>query len=52
VTTALAQDLRQQLLEELEWEPKLGTSQVDVQISDRGVVTLTVSSSRSRESRR
>lgn len=41
MTTALAQDLRQQLLEELDWEPKLGTSQVDVKISDRGVVTLT-----------
>jgi osmotically-inducible protein OsmY len=41
VTTALAQDLRQQLLEELDWEPKLGTSQVDVKISDHGVVTLT-----------
>jgi len=41
VTTAIAQDLRQQLLEELDWEPKLGTSQVDVRISDRGIVTLT-----------
>jgi osmotically-inducible protein OsmY len=41
VTTALAQDLRQQLLEELDWEPRLGTSQVDVRISDHGVVTLT-----------
>lgn len=41
MTTALAQDLRQQLLEELDWEPKLGTSQVDVKISDYGVVTLT-----------
>ena len=41
MTTALAQDLRQQLLDELEWEPKLGTSQVDVKISDPGVVTLT-----------
>lgn len=41
MTTAIAQDLRQQLLEELDWEPKLGTSQVDVQISGRGVVTLT-----------
>ena len=41
MTTAIAQDLRQQLLEELDWEPKLGTSQVDVKISDHGVVTLT-----------
>lgn len=40
MTTALAQDLRQQLLEELDWEPKLGTSQVDVKLSDHGVVTL------------
>ncbi len=41
MTTAVAQDLRQQLLEELDWEPRLGTSQVDVTISDHGVVTLT-----------
>lgn len=41
MTTAIVQDLRQQLLEELDWEPKLGTSQVDVTISDRGIVTLT-----------
>ncbi len=41
MTTAVAQNLRQQLLEELDWEPRLGTSQVDVTISDHGVVTLT-----------
>lgn len=41
MTTVIAQDLRQQLLEELDWDPKLGTSQVDANISDRGVVTLT-----------
>lgn len=41
MTTALAQDLRQQLLEELDWEPRLGASQVDVKVSDHGVVTLT-----------
>ena len=41
MTSAVAQDLRQQLLDELDWEPKLGASQVDVAISDHGVVTLT-----------
>lgn len=41
MTSAIAQDLRQQLLDELDWEPKLGASQVDVAISDHGVVTLT-----------
>jgi osmotically-inducible protein OsmY len=41
MTTALAQDLRQRLLQELDWEPRLGTSQVDVTISGHGVVTLT-----------
>jgi osmotically-inducible protein OsmY len=41
VTTAIVADLRQQVLEELDWEPKLGTSQVDATISDHGVVSLT-----------
>lgn len=41
MTTAIVADLRQQVLEELDWEPKLGTSQVDATISDHGVVTLT-----------
>lgn len=33
--------LRQDLLGELEWEPKLGGSRLDVAISDSGVVTIT-----------
>jgi osmotically-inducible protein OsmY len=41
MTTAIAQGLRQQLLDELDSEPKLGASQVEVKISDRGVVALT-----------
>jgi osmotically-inducible protein OsmY len=41
MTSAVKQDLRQQVLEELDWEPKLGRSQVDATVSDHGIVSLT-----------
>ncbi len=41
MTTAIVGGLRQDVLEELDWEPKLGTSQVDATVSDHGVVSLT-----------
>jgi len=41
VTTAIVGGLRQDVLAELDWEPKLGTSQVEATVSDHGVVSLT-----------
>lgn len=35
------QALRQELLDELEWEPKLGASRLDIAVADDGVVTIT-----------
>ncbi|HYL55597.1 MAG TPA: BON domain-containing protein [Gemmatimonadales bacterium] len=40
-TTASQQTLRSELLDELEWEPKLGASTLDVTVGHDGVVTLT-----------
>jgi osmotically-inducible protein OsmY len=33
--------LKQKVLDELEWEPKLGTSQIDANVTGHGIVTLT-----------
>lgn len=41
MSTAVLEGLRQEVLDELEWEPKMGTSQVDVSIAGHGIVTLT-----------
>jgi len=35
------QALRQELLDVLEWEPKLGASRLDIAVADDGVVTIT-----------
>lgn len=39
--TAVADGLRPEVLEELEWDPKLGSSMVGVNVAGHGIVTLT-----------
>lgn len=39
-TTPQQEALRRELLDELEWEPKLGTSKLDVAVAHDGVVTI------------
>jgi len=41
VDTAVADGLRPEVLEELEWDPKLGSSMVGVNVAGHGIVTLT-----------
>ena len=41
MATAVLEGLRQEVLEELEWEPTMGTSQVDVTVAGHGIITLT-----------